>query len=277
MIDHQFPELSSRAYGWRLERRDGVTIGFTSHDRDIELDGLLYRASPGMEPTSIVQNEGLDPGGLDVNGALSSASIREDDLRAGRWNRAAVQIFLFDWEQPDAGKILLAAGELGGISWSGDAFEAELLGLADKLGAPIVPATSPGCRAQFCDNDCGLSLRRFQHDRRTAAIDGRRVQLQSSTSFPPGALKFGSLRFLSGPLTGLSYNIADHSIVDGVDEIILAESTGMQSGVSARAILTEGCDKVLTTCVARFGNAVNFRGEAFLPGNDLLTRYPGAN
>ncbi|MBN8804942.1 MAG: phage BR0599 family protein, partial [Sphingopyxis terrae] len=26
---------------------------------------------------------------------------------------------------------------------------------------------------------------------------------------------------------------------------------------------------------SRFSNAVNFRGEAHLPGNDLLTRYPG--
>jgi len=31
----------------------------------------------------------------------------------------------------------------------------------------------------------------------------------------------------------------------------------------------------METCSARFGNAVNFRGEPYLPGNDLLTRYPG--
>ena len=43
----------------------------------------------------------------------------------------------------------------------------------------------------------------------------------------------------------------------------------------ARVRLTEGCDRQLATCAARFGNAVKFRGEAQLPGNDLLTRYPG--
>jgi hypothetical protein len=43
-----------------------------------------------------------------------------------------------------------------------------------------------------------------------------------------------------------------------------------------RALLTQGCDKRLATCSGRFGNAVNFRGEPFLPGMDLLTRYPGA-
>ena len=40
--------------------------------------------------------------------------------------------------------------------------------------------------------------------------------------------------------------------------------------------LREGCDKRFDTCVTRFGNAANFRGEPHLPGNDLLTRYPGA-
>jgi uncharacterized phage protein (TIGR02218 family) len=43
-----------------------------------------------------------------------------------------------------------------------------------------------------------------------------------------------------------------------------------------RVELREGCDKRFETCVSRFANAANFRGEPHLPGNDLLTRYPGA-
>ena len=46
-------------------------------------------------------------------------------------------------------------------------------------------------------------------------------------------------------------------------------------GVGARVELLEGCDKSLATCAGRFGNALNFRGEPYLPGIDLLTRYPG--
>jgi uncharacterized phage protein (TIGR02218 family) len=48
----------------------------------------------------------------------------------------------------------------------------------------------------------------------------------------------------------------------------------MPAGVRVR--LTEGCDKRFETCRVRFANSVNFRGEPHLPGNDLLTRYPGA-
>ena len=41
----------------------------------------------------------------------------------------------------------------------------------------------------------------------------------------------------------------------------------------ARVEMIEGCDKRFATCIARFANAVNCRGEPHLPGNDLLTRY----
>ena len=32
---------------WRVERRDGVAIGLTAHDRDLVIDGLVYRARAG--------------------------------------------------------------------------------------------------------------------------------------------------------------------------------------------------------------------------------------
>ena len=41
-----------------------------------------------------------------------------------------------------------------------------------------------------------------------------------------------------------------------------------------RVLLREGCDRTLATCADRFGNALNFRGEPFLPGNDMMARYP---
>ena len=34
--------LTSIAYGWRLERADGVTLGFTDHDRTLTFDGTDF-------------------------------------------------------------------------------------------------------------------------------------------------------------------------------------------------------------------------------------------
>ena len=41
-------ELEAMATFWRIHRRDGVTLGFTSHDRDLWFDGVLHRAAPGI-------------------------------------------------------------------------------------------------------------------------------------------------------------------------------------------------------------------------------------
>jgi uncharacterized phage protein (TIGR02218 family) len=265
--------LTSVAYGWRLERSDGVTIGFTSHDQDVVFDGLLLRASPGMRPTSIVETLGLEDDGLDINGALSADAIRSDDLLAGRWDEAYLEIFLFDWIQPTAGRQLLASGELGAISFSGDAFEVEFMGLKRAFDRAVVPQSSPSCRATFCDSACGLNRQRFRRLAKLSGAQGNRLLLDSPVIAPANAFAYGCVRFLDGQNCGLLADIlssdADSVTVRHQSVIVIQPSTAVE--------LIEGCDKQISTCATRFANAVNFRGEPYLPGNDLLTRYPGAS
>jgi uncharacterized phage protein (TIGR02218 family) len=265
--------VTSVAYGWRLERSDGVTIGFTSHDRDVVFGGLLLRASPGMRPTSIVETIGLEDDGLDINGALSSDAIRADDLLAGRWDGAYLEIFLFDWSAPDAGRQLLASGELGAISFSGDAFEVEFLGLKQAFNRAVVPQTSPSCRATFCDAACGLNGQRFRRLVRLAGMQGDRLLFDTPIAAAANIFAYGSLRFLEGQNCGLSVDI----LASDGDGVTLAQRLEMPFVPYILVELIEGCDKQISTCATRFANAVNFRGEPYLPGNDLLTRYPGAS
>jgi len=53
-------DLTTLAFLWRLERVDGVALGFTSHDRDLVHDGLTYRSTPGMLPSAIERSDGLE-------------------------------------------------------------------------------------------------------------------------------------------------------------------------------------------------------------------------
>jgi uncharacterized phage protein (TIGR02218 family) len=264
--------VTSIAYGWRLERSDGVTLGFTSHDCDVMHDGLLLRASPGMQPTTIVASLGLDNDGLDVRGALTSDAISGDDLAAGRWDAAYLEIFLFDWTNAEAGRRLLANGELGAISYSGDAFEAEFLGLKHALDRAVVPQTSPSCRASFCDAACGLNRQRFRHIATVIGLEGNQLLLDMSAGVAADIFDYGSVRWLEGRNCGYSFDIRA-SETTGIYLSHLPEFAVLQG---SRVELLEGCDKQITTCANRFSNAINFRGEPYLPGNDLLTRYPGA-
>src|SRR5438128_12191277 len=110
MADFLDRELLTVALCWRLERRDGVTLGFTTHDRDLKRGGLVYRAAPGMLPSSISMTDGFDAESLDVAGALTSDAISAADLSAGRWDGAAVHVFMVEWGAPDGDAVALARG-----------------------------------------------------------------------------------------------------------------------------------------------------------------------
>jgi uncharacterized phage protein (TIGR02218 family) len=264
--------VTTTAYGWRLERRDGVTMGFTSHDRDVEIDGLVHLSSPGMLPSSILESIGLETDGLEVQGNLDASAIRADDLQAGRWDRARLTIYLFDWTAPLFGKRILASGELGEVSFTSDGFQAELRGLTALLDIPVAPQTSPGCRATFCDADCGLNQRQYRHEHSVQSVSGEQVSFAATLPVVANGFAFGKLRWLDGPNCGLVSDI----VASGTNQVTLVIPTAFSVAPNSRVELIEGCDKTIATCSGRYVNAINFRGEPYLPGNDLLTRYPGA-
>ena len=272
--------LTTICYGWRLERSDGFTIGFVSHDADIIRGGLLYRSSPGMVPSAISKSSGFDVDSLDVEGALSDDAINSADLFAGRWDGARVKIYMFDWEDAGVDAVELATGELGEISQSGDGFRAELRGLTALLDVAVAPETSPTCRADLGDSSCSISLNRFKLDTVVSSLVGGLANgdANSAVSFTDvsaangNLFEYGYLRWISGANSGLKFAIV--RFADGL--LWLGDALPEAAAIGDRAELYEGCNKSVAVCSGRFSNIVNFQGEPYLPGNDLLTRYPGA-
>ncbi|GAA0738074.1 DUF2163 domain-containing protein [Sphingomonas japonica] len=262
-------DITTRAFAWRVERRDGVAFGLTSHDRDLWLDGMVYRANPGMTPSAIERSDGLDADSMDVTGALDHPAIVEADLLAGRWDGARVALFAVDWTgtQPP---IALGEGTIGAIETRAGGFTAELRGASARFDAAVVEETSPECRAELGDRRCRVAMAARRRFAVVMAAEGAVLTLDRSE---PSANGYGGglLRWVSGRNSGLEDAIAQS---DGPDVTLRAPPCFAAEG--ARVELIEGCDKSLATCRGRFGNAANFRGEPFLPGIDLLTRYPGA-
>ncbi|OAN64844.1 DUF2163 domain-containing protein [Sphingomonas sp. TDK1] len=261
--------LTSVTLCWRIERRDGVTIGLTAHDRDLMLDGLLYRAAPGMTPSAVERSATLEADSMDVQGVLGGDAISEGDLLAGRWDGARVALFATDWTAPGA-TIPLGEGTIGAIETRDGAITAELRGAAAAFDAPVAEATSPDCRAALGDARCRVAMAGRRRFARVAGVDGAVVTLDGAE---PAANAYGAgrLRWFGGANGGLEDAILAS---DGV-RVTLARPPRF-AGQGALVELVEGCDGRFETCVGRFANAANFRGEPYLPGNDLLTRYPGA-
>lgn len=265
------------AWCWRIERRDGVTMGFTTHDAPMLIDGVSYDPAPGIRPSAIHQRDGIDGDSFDISGALSSASITEADLASGRWDDALLTLMVVNWSAPAQAPIVIAEGRIGVVASDGRAFTAELAMHDPLLNLAQLPETSSTCRAELGDARCRVAMAPRTHRAQVVAADGDAVTLDRA--FAGAMLSHGRLRWLSGAMAGLTMPVIAH---DGA-ELTLGACAGRRladSGVDpagARVELSEGCDKRAATCAARFANIANFRGEPHLPGMDLLTRFPGGS
>ncbi len=95
---------------WRIVRADGVSLGLTTHDRALTIEGMIYSAAPGLEPSAITWGQAGEAHAMEIRGALSEDGVREADLIVGLYESAAASCFLVDWEAIDAGTLELVAG-----------------------------------------------------------------------------------------------------------------------------------------------------------------------
>ncbi len=131
---------------WSLRRRDGLALGFTDHDRDLTVAGLVHAARTGLEAAEASAELGFAVSGGDVAGALSSLGLTEADIAGGLYDGAAVETWLVDWTNPET-RLLIDVATIGEVRRDGDAFVAELRGLAhgsapsgaEPTGRPAVP------------------------------------------------------------------------------------------------------------------------------------------
>lgn len=263
-------ESATIAICWQIRRADGVTIGLTTHDRDLWIGGCRYLASPGLSPSAVVGATPSDPVTSEARGVLSSVAISAEDLEAGRYDGAALECFMADWDAPDAGTLLLSSGFLGAISTDGQQFVAEMVSRLQMFRESALEGYSPECRASLGDARCSLDPARFTCEVVVVAIDADGMITVDQDLGAEGAFRYGRARILTGPGSGLDRSITWSA---GVQFEIDEEVPGI--GPGDRIALRAGCDRQLSTCRDRFSNVANFRGEPHVPGTDAMAFYPG--
>lgn len=262
--------LTTLAFVWRIERSDGVALGFTSHDRDLDRDGLRHSSAPGMLPSAARLTDGLDADDMELAGALTSAALTATDLASGRWDGARLTLAAVDWADPDAAPVPIVRGGFGSVALKDGAFEVALRGATAALDIGVAEEISPSCRATLGDRRCRVDLN-GRRRRATVIAAVRSTMTLAEVPAADGAFEYGTLRWLGGDNAGLSARI----VASAGATLTLAEAPPLPLVPPVAVEIVEGCDRQFATCGARFANAANFRGEPHLPGNDLLTRYGG--
>jgi uncharacterized phage protein (TIGR02218 family) len=264
------------AWCWKLTTRAGAVMGFTDHDRDIVFDGLTYEAASGFTGSEIESSLGLSVDNLDVEGALASARIAEDDLLAGEFDDAEIEIFAVNWQAPEQ-RALLRKGNLGEVTRGGASFTAEVRGLAHRLNQPRGRIFQYGCDADLGDARCGVSLDdpAFRGEGAVyASEEHRRFAVSGLEAFADGWFQRGRLTWTSGANAGRSAEIKAHRADAFAVTLELWQAMASPVAVDDRFIVTAGCDKQFATCRQKFANSINFRGFPHMPGNDFVVAYP---
>lgn len=271
MQTHLEGELQTLAYCWKLTRRDGTIMGFTSLDRDLALMDATYIAATGFTPTSIDSQASLAVDNLDIEGMLSAGSITEADILAGKYDFAEIEVFALNYREGSYGRIHLRRGWLGEVEIRNGQFIAEIRGLTQRLSQHIGELYSPMCRAQLGDAKCTVNVAPYTVSGSVSSALSQSKFLDNTRSEDAGHFSYGKVTFTSGDNVGLSAEVKESRGA----EIVLALPMPFAIAVGDAYSLQQGCDKTLTTCAERYNNAINFRGEPHVPGLDKMLETAG--
>jgi uncharacterized phage protein (TIGR02218 family) len=270
--------VTTLCHCWKLTRRDHVVQGFTDHDDDLVIDGVTYCAGTGFTSSEASSRFDLSVDGAEIAGALSDDALKESDLAAGRYDAASVETWLVDWSDVSL-RVLTARSTLGEVKREGQAFSAELRGLADSLSQESGRLFTARCSADLGDMHCKFDLvaAGLQGAGSVTSIESTSTIVAAGLdTFSEGVFTGGKLTWTSGANDGLSVEIKEHRMASGHARLSLWQAMPELLASGNAFAVTAGCDKRFATCRERFNNVINFRGFPHIPGNDFVIAAPDA-
>ena len=272
---HLAQEVTTLCRAWAIVRTDGKTFGFTDHDQTLAFEGITFKADTGLSAVALAQSTGLSVDNTEAIGALNDAAVREDEIEAGRFDDADVRSWLVNWSNPEE-RQLQFRGTIGEIRRAGGAFQAELRGLTEALNRPLGRVYQKPCTAVLGDAACGFDPNApgFSIELPIATVTDRRTfEWPTLEGFEPDWFSRGRLEVLDGPGAGL-WGLIKFDKIEQLRRVELWEPlrAEVQSGDLVK--LVAGCDRRFETCMAKFGNTLNYQGFPDIPGDDWMMAVP---
>jgi uncharacterized phage protein (TIGR02218 family) len=267
-------EVTSHCFAWLIRRSDGIVLGFTDHDRTVQVggpvNGIACEPLTGLNSSEASTTLGLSVAGGEVEGVLSSAKISDMDIEQGRYDGASIEAYLVNWSEPGQ-YMLLRRWTAGKISRSGSRFVMELKGAAAAFDAVRGRRVLRHCDASLGDSRCGVDVNdpRYFAESTVLAADGLSLTAAGLDGFASGWFSGGMLNWTGGGNAGRTVRVTGH-----IGQVLkLAEPPVLPVAQGDAFRIIAGCDKSFATCKARFANGTNFRGFPHLPGNDAAYAY----
>lgn len=261
---------------WTIERTDGVTLRFTSHDNDVTWGGETYGACASLnESASEQSSEQNSVGNIELSGIIDSEHISDDDLYAGLYDDAFVEVWRVTWDDEPTDRVTrIAAGWLGTVSQGEQGFKGEVLGPGARLlQKPLLDVVTSTCRWDFGSTECGVSAEALAIVGTVLSAPSR-AYLYADILDPGGLAQWerGKLRFTYGRNAGQVCAVREVDFATGL--IILWARSGFTPDPGDTFDLLPGCDKGFDGGCTAYANKVRFGGFPHVPGQDAIAQAP---
>lgn len=265
--EHLSKEVTTLAKFILITCKGESVIALTSFDKEFEYDGNIYKPylSAGIlkDETNFSINTKEN-----ILSVFDSDLITEEQLINGKLDSADIEIFLLNYESPEDEKLILKKGFISKIIHDDNKFIIEISGYSSLLKNKITQNFSPNCRAKLGDSKCKINIEDFTFAGSVTAVISRSIFKDTSRNEAKSYFDKGIIKFTSGANNGIIKEVLEY----GDDEIktLTPFPNDIETGDTYEIIA--GCDKNLSTCIAKFNNAVNFRGEPHIPGTDRIIK-----
>lgn len=251
---------------YKITRTDGTIVRLTNFDRAIIVNGEdYYRPQEAPSPQSYSFGTAAAVDNTSMGTILSSETITEEDIIGGKYDFAAIEVFVYDYFNNTTVKTLIK-GYLGEISTTERNYTAEVRSnkaLLQKKNTRVTTRTCPLIFGSTGLNQCGVNLAPYTDNTSVTSVSGQQI-FNISSGRPDKFFDNGVIEFTSGENAGIRSDIA--TFASG--QITLWEPLPyvVQNGDTVTVIA--GCDKTIQTCANVYNNAINFGGDPYLPGNN---------
>jgi hypothetical protein len=156
MLTHLAGEVITLATCWKVTLQDGTILGFTDHNQNLLVAGVTYVATVGYSASELQSNDQLSVDNVSLIGNMDGTLIVSDQIRAGRWDYAQVEVFRVNHQDLTMGTIPMRKGRLGETKQGNIVIESELRGQTQFLQQSIGRLYQPTCDTNLYSPVCGV-------------------------------------------------------------------------------------------------------------------------
>lgn len=264
----------------------GESIGFTSGTRNVYLAAhdLTFYASPGINPTVVEMVAGTESASVESILQFSSNAITEEDLEAGKWNYAKLELWLMNYEAFGMGEFVVYSGYLGDVTNAQTYFKAEAVGGHSLLKKKYGNVTARICRLKTGVGQCQLDLNGITSDGflitntlNTASVtDKYNLVLDRDEDVPDDFYNHGLITALSGANAGLSREVKQGTGFGTPSvNVTLRRTFPFPITPGQDFAMRIGDDKTLQRCIY-LEQVINRSAEDYVPTIEDANRFPSA-